>query len=591
MFKQAIKPAAAHRAELRAAPKGTPHRVDSAQQALWTRALDTLSLQAKLTINQPGDVYEQEADRVAEQVMRMPDPAASAARRCSCGGIADESGECPACRAKRLGVQRKSDSVGGMQAPAGVHDVLRSPGQSLDAATRTFMEPRFGRDFSGVRVHTDSRAAESAKAINAQAYTVGQNVVFGAGRFTPETAEGRKLIAHELTHVMQQEGSEGSKHHQALSVQKKVGASIQRSLLFESTVNICHRVLETRNFYVSNGGVRVVLLLNPLPLDIQNCNNHTFWVDLSKKDEWLWVDDDISSCEAETGGARSFSIGGLSQGTYYLTINRVFDNPYCCLSGDILVFDEPITGDSGSCKKDTDPSVMDIVHGALDIAGFIPALGAIPDGINALIYVAEGDWANAGVSAFAMIPAIGDGAKAAVMGGKAAVKLSGKATVKLGEEGLAKAFKEARAASKVEKELAEKAEKELAEKAEKELAEKAEKEAAEKAEKEAAEKKKQEKGEQKTCATQYPHVINCSMLPFDFKFKSPQAALTALKLATGKSNLKLVSANPSTSGPCPGVGMHYGVKDGSTYIASISCCPCCTDTPTGPKLTTRCRIV
>ncbi len=91
--------------------------------------------------------------------------------------------------------------------PPIVHDVLNSPGQPLDAATRSFMEPRFGHDFSSVRVHTDAKAAESAWAVSALAYTVGHNVVFGDGQYKPQTNEGRVLMAHELTHVVQQDGT------------------------------------------------------------------------------------------------------------------------------------------------------------------------------------------------------------------------------------------------------------------------------------------------------------------------------------------------------------------------------------------------
>lgn len=93
-------------------------------------------------------------------------------------------------------------------APSIVHDVLRSPGQPLETSTKTFMEPRFGRDFSTVRVHTDAKAAESARAVNALAYTVGQDVVFGAGQYAPGTSEGKKLMAHELMHVVQQRGQQ-----------------------------------------------------------------------------------------------------------------------------------------------------------------------------------------------------------------------------------------------------------------------------------------------------------------------------------------------------------------------------------------------
>lgn len=91
--------------------------------------------------------------------------------------------------------------------PSMVHDVLRSAGQPLNAATRAFMEPRFGQDFSKIRVHTDAKAAESARDLNASAYTLGSNIVFGAGQFLPETPAGRRLLSHELTHVMQQRRS------------------------------------------------------------------------------------------------------------------------------------------------------------------------------------------------------------------------------------------------------------------------------------------------------------------------------------------------------------------------------------------------
>ena len=115
-------------------------------------------------------------------------------------------GECAECRKKRnIGLQRadvNASPVNGV--PPIVHEVLRSPGQLLDAQTRAFMEPRFGHDFSGVRVHTDAKAAESARAVNALAYTVGRDVVFGAGQYALGTSAGRKLVAHELTHTLQQ---------------------------------------------------------------------------------------------------------------------------------------------------------------------------------------------------------------------------------------------------------------------------------------------------------------------------------------------------------------------------------------------------
>jgi hypothetical protein len=91
-----------------------------------------------------------------------------------------------------------------------VRETLASPGEPLDLATRRFMEPRFGHDFSRVRVHADSRAAQSARALGAQAYMAGSHVIFGRGLYTPDTSAGRQLLAHELTHVVQQSAQGGA---------------------------------------------------------------------------------------------------------------------------------------------------------------------------------------------------------------------------------------------------------------------------------------------------------------------------------------------------------------------------------------------
>ena len=162
------------------------------------------AIQTKLAVNPPGDEYEQEADYVSQQVMRMPEPQLQ--RACPCGG------ECPKCQTKQAGREHErlqtkrvqASATGQIAVPPIVHEVLGAPGQPLDSATRGFMELRFGHDFSRVRVHTDAKAAESARAVNALAYTVGHDMAFGAGQYVPETSEGRQLVAHELAHVVQQ---------------------------------------------------------------------------------------------------------------------------------------------------------------------------------------------------------------------------------------------------------------------------------------------------------------------------------------------------------------------------------------------------
>jgi hypothetical protein len=127
-------------------------------------------------------------------------------RKCACGGTPGPTGECAECRRKRLSLQRRSGSATRppTEAPPVVHEVLRSPGRPLDAYTRAFMEPRFGHDFGKVRVHSDAKAGESARTVDALAYTVGQDIVFGAGQYAPGTIPGQRLLAHELAHTVQQ---------------------------------------------------------------------------------------------------------------------------------------------------------------------------------------------------------------------------------------------------------------------------------------------------------------------------------------------------------------------------------------------------
>lgn len=155
-------------------------------------------LQTKLALGTPGDIHEQEADRVADQVMRMPEPQRASAAEVPVRAGAQNS----AARVQTKSAQ--ANDSGGAAAPPIVHEVLRSPGQPLDAATRAFMEPRFRRDFGDVRVHANAKAAESARMIDARAYTLGRDVVLGAGA-SVSGGHGRALVAHELAHVMQQD--------------------------------------------------------------------------------------------------------------------------------------------------------------------------------------------------------------------------------------------------------------------------------------------------------------------------------------------------------------------------------------------------
>ncbi len=143
----------------------------------------------------PGRAPRQDVPPIAVGILQ---------RKCACGQHS-AGGECEECRKKNQTLQRKEgNGSASFGVPPIVHEVLHSPGQPLDPATREFMEPHFGHAFSRVRVHTDTRAAASAQAVGALAYAVGQDVVFAEGRYQPSDREGRRLLAHELAHTIQQ---------------------------------------------------------------------------------------------------------------------------------------------------------------------------------------------------------------------------------------------------------------------------------------------------------------------------------------------------------------------------------------------------
>ena len=180
-------------------------------QAPSVKSNNTPFFQAKLTVNEPGDEYEQEADAVADKVMRMPNPTTI-----SPSNPPDEnknkihlkpipfsqiSRKCADCEEEEKVQRKESTSGGGQTAPSIVNEVITSSGKSLDSHTQEFMESRMGHDFSHVQVHTDGKAAESAASVNALAYTSGNHIVFNNGQYAPDTEGGKRLLAHELAHV------------------------------------------------------------------------------------------------------------------------------------------------------------------------------------------------------------------------------------------------------------------------------------------------------------------------------------------------------------------------------------------------------
>jgi hypothetical protein len=218
------------------------------------RLIKSGTLQVKLRIGAADDVYEQEADMVAEQVMRMPEPAVGINRATTpqiqrlCPECQDElkrqplkeEGERVQTKLIIPGpllqkqtpeeehrLQAQSESAGISNVRPSVENAIHAlpvRGQPLPDSVRSFMEPCFNTEFSAVRIHTDSHAHDLARSVNAQAFTVGHDIVFSAGHYAPETGSGKRLIAHELTHVMQQQGLRS--HARGMCLQRQVPKEI-----------------------------------------------------------------------------------------------------------------------------------------------------------------------------------------------------------------------------------------------------------------------------------------------------------------------------------------------------------------------------
>lgn len=163
------------------------------QRTIGNQAVQRL-IESKLEVNTPGDVYEREADLMATQVMRIPESSMSHGK--------------PHLVQAHKSLQRKhrvtSAGPEKVTSQSAIDAITRSPGRPLDSTTRIFMESRFDHDFSHVRVYNDAQAFNAARSVNARAFTVGPDVVFGAGQYAPQTNDGRTLLAHELSHVIQQ---------------------------------------------------------------------------------------------------------------------------------------------------------------------------------------------------------------------------------------------------------------------------------------------------------------------------------------------------------------------------------------------------
>ena len=195
--------------------------------------MNTSFFHAKLSINQPNDKYEQEADAMAEKVMQSPGQENSSQRFFQ-PSILSAQRKCAECEEEEKQVHRKEASSANTTSSSPAENYMSSlgnGGRSLSAGERNFFEPKFNYDFSQVRLHTDTAANESAASINAHAYTHRNNIVFAGNRYQPDTDEGKKLMAHELTHVVQQAGNISPKiQRQPEEPKKKPSSDVSKEL-------------------------------------------------------------------------------------------------------------------------------------------------------------------------------------------------------------------------------------------------------------------------------------------------------------------------------------------------------------------------
>jgi len=175
-----------------------------------------IDTQTKLTVSTPGDTYEQEADRVADSVIRMPDDALLK----PCSECSEGPGPRQSSNQEKPQLQGLSNDETGTNEVASDFTRHLGTGMPLDASSRRYFEPRFGYDFSNVRIHICSQAVSAAASIRARAFTLGRDIAFAAGEYDPGSERGKRLMAHELTHVLQQGGGSSLQRNEMAPAQQ-----------------------------------------------------------------------------------------------------------------------------------------------------------------------------------------------------------------------------------------------------------------------------------------------------------------------------------------------------------------------------------
>ena len=325
---------------------------------------------------------------------------------------------------------------------------LTGAGSSLPTPVRAHLEAGLGSDLGHVRLHTGPGAASAARAVGAAAFTSGTHIALGASVGDLTSPAASRVLAHEVAHVV---------HHDTSRVVRR------KALPFDSRLRISHNLLYGESTFSLAAGEGVVVDVVPdwhlsgagdeewRPVDMQSEDRppglpNELLVHLQHVGS-VWNSME-NTCAATVGAWNRLVLRTEENGTHRL-VAEVFDhNHNYALMGPIHVRKARADEVDGACGRREGMSGLELLHYALDAAGLVPALGIVPDGINAVIYAVEGDWTSSGISAAAMLPVFGQGATLTKYADKAAVRMSQRAASRLERRSVAAALRDTRAALK-----------------------------------------------------------------------------------------------------------------------------------------------
>ena len=331
-----------------------------------TRAL----IQPKLTIGQPNDKYEQEADRVADQVMRMPQSDQPVQRKCE---KCEEELQMKSRDRSISTIQQKS--IGENISMQGLQSSLQQSkggGQPLDTTTNQLMSRGIGADFSNVKIHTDSNAIQMNQQLNAKAFTNGSDVYFNQNQYNPQSSEGKHLLAHELTHVVQQGGENSNIQRLSVTPTKTFtqGPCGESSAYWNFTSGV--PAPETGGYIIQK--VEMLKTLATCPDDVTSVSTtpvDTFW-------EAWWVAPGDTIQEKHKLG-----IVDYTDRSFWSASSGANKSGHEAAKGEIRFFGKDVTGDLGKeGELSSDPAIARVwrpgSQGGVSLTGWLPSTRTPP---------------------------------------------------------------------------------------------------------------------------------------------------------------------------------------------------------------------